>query len=238
MYHNPSAISWLTRDFTVPVDVRRLLNVTYNPRTGEVKCYSFAADLRALFKYDADGVRKQYVPYAYPGMGASYETQLSDLLGYRPDFDQVVLDTVEGKTVYLSVANTPLPEYLRLFTRLLELSGVDAATLYTFIQTRYGVVAEDLGTLHRLGCVTMIRVALEGGALKFYSPFFIAGNGAALDDESRTFLEYLTGSSPLTSGQMESLYIAYEPESGRYLIVTQDARLKAQLVEEASRPSF
>ena len=232
MYHNDEFVKTATETFAVPVDRKRLFNVSYNVDTSEVKCYSFGEDLTFLKKYTEEGMTRQYFPRTNAEMLERYKKRATDFLGYSPDFNQVIIDTVAGDVIYFYIEPTLPDEFERFYVTLLSKFNLERDELFRIMSELNNKRVDDFQEAWVIKTTPLVKVPMNGGNLKVYARPFMFGNSFNLDSKSHSFFEELLLCIPLTAGCLKACYASYEFGTQKRLFVSQDEGLKSALLQE------
>ena len=115
MYHNKKYLIELTKEFPhKQIDFGRLIHVTYNIETEEIKLYTISDNLEYLKKYTTMGQENQYIVNNNSYMLDDYKERVVNFLGYQPDFNQIIIDVVTDDVVYFYTDRTGFKEFEKL----------------------------------------------------------------------------------------------------------------------------
>lgn len=209
----------------VPAEVERelLYNVSFEPASAEMKLYVLDRGREFLHKIFSDKtIVKQH--RAQP-KGADTE-KLAAFLGASFDFEDVVLDTVEGDTCYLLIENSSPSEYNRLLNYLClkyQISKGDFLQVVNRINRR---PTKSMFECCVNRAVSGVRLGLSGKSCKLYSRPFLTGNGFELSESSWAFLQKLYACERKALAEpLKRLWVAGDLFSQRVVIVTQEDSL-------------
>jgi hypothetical protein len=209
----------------VPAEVERelLYNVSFEPASGEVKLYVLDRGREFLHKISSDKtIVKQH--RAQP-RGADAK-RLENFLGTQFDFNDVLLDTVEGEVCYLLIENSSPSEYNRLLNYLCLKYQISKSDLLAVVNRINKRPAGSMFECCANRAVSGVRVGMTGMNCKLYSRPFLTGNGFDLSENALTFLQKLYACQRAALAEpLKRLWVAGDLFSHRVVIVTQEDSL-------------
>jgi len=110
----------------VPPEIDRslLYNVSYEQGSGAIKLYVLDQSGAFLHKIDPSGtIVRQHAALSVGADGA----RLERCLGSAFNFDEILIDTVEGDSSYLLIEKASPSEYIKFLTLFVEASGITRA---------------------------------------------------------------------------------------------------------------
>jgi hypothetical protein len=229
MYHNREYLTELSEKFNEKIDFERLINVTYNIDTADVKFYTFSDELDHLKKYSKDEQINQYAAYKNKNIIPSYEKKIIEFLGYTPKFSEILIDVVMGDVVYFTTKMATKEEFKRFYKRLLQKFQIGEEEFFEALSFLNNQKVADFDTAHNLNCISVVKVPLKEGYFKVYAEPFKYGNSFIFNDNTKEFLEKLLSCSPLEKECLNSCITIYEFGTGRTQVSTQDEALKSKL---------
>ena len=203
----------------------RLFNVSFEPRTGDIKLYVLDASERFLYKLSRDGTITRQYAGDDPQYGGDPRRVIRHF-GCQLDFNQVVIDAVEGDTYYLYLDDAGVEQKTRLARAVCGTYGLTEAQL---LEAMNAVNKRQFPSLHEAleqQAISLVKVPLTGADVKIYSRPFHSGNGFDIDPVSRAFLLRLYRCEEAgLSRLLRHTWVARELLSDRLLIVTQNHAL-------------
>ena len=206
----------------VPAEVRRelLYNVSFDLGHGQIKLYVLDESRRFLSKISADGkITRQYEARAAQADGE----KLSRFLGATFDFQDLLLDTIEGDDFYLLIEQASASEYIHFLTHLCHKYGVKGAQ---FVEAVNRINQKKVGNVFECclsRAVSGVRVGISDGGCKIYARPFRTGNGFELGVKAREFLMRLYDCDEAgLELPLQQLWVATDLLGERVVIVTQE----------------
>jgi len=207
----------------VPSEIDRslLYNVSYEPGSAEIKLYVLDKSRRFLHKIDRSGtIVRQHAALAAGADG----TRLERFLGSAFNFDDVLIDTIEGDSYYLLLEKSSPSEYIKFLTMFVEACQI---TRVQFVDAVNRINQRPVGNIFECcmqRAVSGARVDLAGGGGKIYSRPFRIGNGFEPDAGTWEFLMRLYGCDRAGLAEpLQHLWVATDLQSPRVVVVTQRA---------------
>lgn len=207
---------------SLPDEIKRerLFNVSYDIDTGDIKLYILDAAKRFLYKISRGGIERQYSGDD-PEFGADF-SRLENYLQTSFSQRQIVVDAVEGTDyyVYLQDAGSAQSEFfINAIGRRFNFSQ---ARMLEALEKLNNRSYESLQDALKKQSLSMVRVPLAEGGVKFYAQPFLYGSGIVLNDQTRNFMCRLLKCSdedlPL---HLQHGWVARDIDSDRTLLVTQ-----------------
>lgn len=209
----------------VPAELNRelLYNVSYDLGSGEIKLYILDESRAFLSKVSQGGkITRQFEARAVAADGE----RLAQFLGSEFDFEDLLLDTVEGDDFYLLIEQTSPSEYIKFFTLLCHKYGVTGVQFAEAVNRINQKPVINLFETCMQRAVSGVRVGLAENECKLYSRPFRTGNGFVLPENAKYFLKRLYHCDEAgLSDPLEQLWVATDLRRGRVVIVTQDDAL-------------
>jgi hypothetical protein len=207
----------------VPPEIDRslLYNVSYEPANGAIKLYVLDESRAFLHKIDRSGtIVRQHAALATAADG----TRLERFLGSAFNFDDILIDTVEGDNYYLLLEKSSPSEYIKFLTLFVEACGI---TRGQFVDAVNRINQRPVGNIFECcmqRAVLGARVDLKGGGGKIYSRPFRSGNGFEPDAGTWEFLRRLFDCDMAGLAEpLDQLWVATDLQSPRVVVVTQRA---------------
>lgn len=205
----------------VPPEIDRslLYNVSYEPGSGAIKLYVLDDSGTFLHKVDQSGtIVRQHAGLAVGADG----TRIERFLGLAFNFNDVLIDTIEGDSYYLLLEKSSPSEYIKFLTLLCDASGITRAQFVDAVnrinQRPVGNIFECCKQL----AVSGVRVNVAGRGNKIYSRPFRVGNGFEMDADTTRFLMRLYDCDTTgLSWPLEQLWVATDLPSTRVVVGTQ-----------------
>ena len=205
-------------------DRNRLFNVSFDVETGEIKLYVLDSSERFAYKISRSGIARQYS--ALDKEHGGDPDRLAKHLGQRFDFDEIVIDAVEGDYYYLYIEEAFARQYTAFIRIFCDKYQVTEAR---FLDAANKINKHKVGSIdacYQRKAVSGIKIPFTGSNCKIYSRPFYVGNGFELNEDTRRFLLrlYACDDSALVE-KIKYMWVGTELHSGRTLIVTQDHEL-------------
>jgi len=203
------------------IDRSLLYNVSYEPGSAEIKLYVLDASRTFLHKIDRAGtIVRQHAALDVGADGA----RLERFLGSALNFDDILIDTVEGDSYYLLLEKSSPSEYIKFLTLFVEACRI---TREQFVDAVNRINQRPIGNIFECcmqRAVSGARVDLGGGGGKIYSRPFRIGNGFEPDPGTWEFLMRLYGCDRAGLAEpLQHLWVATDLHSHRLVVVTQQA---------------
>ena len=203
----------------------RLFNVSFEPRSGDIKLYVLDASERFLYKLSRDGAITRQYAGDDPQYGAD-PRRIVRHFGCQLDFNQVVIDAVEDETYYLYLDDAGIDQQMRLARAVCRTYRLTEARLLEAVHAVNKRRFPSLRDALEQRAVSLVKVPLTGADVKIYSRPFHSGNGFDIDPVSRAFLLRLYRCEEAgLSRLLRHTWVARELLSDRLLIVTQNHAL-------------
>ena len=200
------------------IDRDLLFNVSCDLQSGEVKLYVLARSKDFIYKISRNSISKQYDAEAY---GAN-PARLSEFLGARFDYDDLLLDTVEDDVYYMLIEDSSAPQYVRFLRALCVKFGVTEQRLVTTINKVNKRGIKNLEESCTYKAISLVKVPFLNIDCKIYSRPFLTGNGYELNENATAFLAKVYGCPKQDiSAHLQHLWVAAELTSDRIVVSTQ-----------------
>jgi hypothetical protein len=210
---------------TPAIQKARLFNVSFEPRTGDIKLYVLDASERFLYKLSHDSAITRQYAGDDPQYGGDPRRVIRHF-GCQLDFHQVVIDAVEGDTYYLYLDDAGIEQKMRLARAVCRRYGLTEAQLLEAVHAVNKRRFPSLRKALEQQAISLVKVPLTGSDVKIYSRPFHSGNGYDLDSVSRAFLRRLHGCGESELSRfLRYIWVARDLLTDRLLIVTQNHAL-------------
>ncbi len=229
MYHNREYLTELSEKFNEKIDFDRLINVTFNVDTEDVKFYTFSEGLDYFNKYSKDEKINQYTSYKNKKLLQDYERKVTDFLGYKPDFSEILVDVIMGDVIYFTTSMASRKEFEKFYKTLLKKFNIEEKEFFEVLSRLNNKEIIDFETAFKYKTIWIAKVPLEKGYFKVYAEPFKYGNSFSFNEKTAKFLEKLLSCSPLEKECLNSCITIYEFGTGRTQVSTQDEALKSKL---------
>ncbi len=233
MYHNKEYLLELSEKINENIDFDRLINVTFNVDTEDVKFYTFSKDLDYFNKYSNETKINQYTANKNKKLLHDYERKVIDFLGYKPDFSEILVDVIMGDVIYFTTGMASRKEFEKFYKTLLKKFNIEEKEFFEVLSRLNNRKIIDFETAFKYKTISVSKVPLNEGYFKVYSEPFKYGNSFSFNEKTIKFLEKLLSCSPLNENCLKSCITIYEFGTGRMQISTQDEELKRKLFKAA-----
>lgn len=180
---NECGFDWLGPD----INRALLLNVSYCFRDRSLKLYIH--DSSREFVYKIDQSRTITRQYRGDSVGAQADpARLSKFLADTFDYDDVLIDAVEGDTFYLLIENSSASQYIKLLDRLCLKYAFPKSRVVDTVNRINSRAVGNIFECFTRRAISMIKIPMGGGEPKFYARPFLTGNGFDLPDDAERFL--------------------------------------------------
>ncbi|MDY0016659.1 MAG: hypothetical protein AB7V07_02175 [Candidatus Delongbacteria bacterium] len=219
------------RDIPKYINLDFLFNIALCLGNDEIKLYIISEEKYFLYKCSQDGnIVKQY--------DASKikvdEKKLEEFLNYSPNFEDIIIDTVEENVFYVYCEESSYEQIIRLIERLLKIYKVDLEHFFKTVTYLNETEINCFSDLFDRRAVSMIKISLNNKNLKIYSRPFRNGNNFIIPDAAKNILKKLyscDGDEFLS--KIENLWVSYDFNNNRTTISTQNDQLKERILSES-----
>ena len=232
MYHNLDYVSELSKEFNNNIDLEHLFNVSYDINTSEVKFYSFSEDMKYLKKYSKDNIVNQCIPKFHKNMNIDYEKKVIEFLGYKPDFNKIVIDIVDvvmDVVIYFHTGFASSIEFEKFYRVVLEKFKIEEKLFFKALSIINNIDVVNFESAFKYKAVSLCKVPLNKGAFKVYAKPFRNGHDFNIDEGTSAFLKKLFSCTTLKKEYLKDCWTIYEISTGRQQFCTHDRKLKARL---------
>ncbi|MBN2834851.1 MAG: hypothetical protein JXR48_07780 [Candidatus Delongbacteria bacterium] len=224
MYNRKFIESLLLKPLPEKLNFDNLFNISLDCNSKAVKLYFLSENYNSLYKYSLNGnIEIQYD-------ASKHETNFKEvehILGYKPDFNDLVLDTFDDKSYYIFFEGSSFESIVRILEKFRVLADIDFESFFQCVETINNMHVKSFSQIFDYGLISMIKLPRDGKNFKIYSRPFLSHKNYILDQYSLEFLKKVyDGCNMRFDDLINNLWVSYNFKSDSVVISTQNDNLK------------